>query len=117
MESGNDIILCAKNTDKEWAEWIIYNKDDNSVSVIGNTDHMNFWFYDTRKDLTPEKIIDFVNELNEVFEKTEYEIPLRTLIDPEDWQEIANIEDAYTDSRYTESYSVQKDLDEPDYDY
>ena len=117
VEHGNDIILCAKNTDKEWAEWIIYNKDDNSVSVIGNTDHMNFWFYDTRKDLTPEKIIDFVNELNAVFEKTEYEIPLRTLIDPEDWQEIANVKDAYTDNRYTESYSVQKDLDEPDYEY
>lgn len=117
VESGNDIILCAKNTDKEWAEWITYNKDNNSVSVVGNTDQCNFWFYDTRKDLTPEKIIDFVNELNAVFEKTHYEIPLRTLIDPEDWQEIAKVEDAYTDSRYTGSYSVQKDLDEPDYDY
>lgn len=95
------IVLCAKDTDKKWQEWITYNKDDYSISITGNSDQCNFWFCDTRKDLTPEKIIEFVDSLNNTLEKSDY-IPLRVLIDPEDWQAIAKVNDAYNDIRYTE---------------
>lgn len=100
-ERDNDVILCAKNTDKEWSDWIIYEKDTGSVYVTGNTDQCNFWFCNTRKDLTPENIITFVDELNNILADTEYHIPLKILIDPEDWQEIADVQDAYEDFRYS----------------
>lgn len=102
VENGNDLSLCAKNTDKEWSEWIIYNTKNNKIMLIGNTDQCNFWFCNTRKDLTPERLIEFKNDLNFILNKIDYEIELKTMIDPEDWQEIAGIRDAYDDPRYNE---------------
>ena len=49
--------------------------------------------------LTPEKIIGFIKDLNEALE-LDKPIPLKTLIDPEDWQEIAGVQNAYDDERY-----------------
>ena len=99
--STNGIALCAKNTDRRWADWIIYNSKDNSIVLIGNTDQCNFWFCDTRPDLTPERLIDFTADLNKILEKLGDEVKLKTLVDPEDWQEIAHIHDAYDDPRYS----------------
>ena len=43
----------------------------------------------------------FVRELNAVFGlSAEQQFRFRDLIDPEDWQEIAQVPDAYQDSRY-----------------
>jgi hypothetical protein len=101
IEKGNEIILTAINTDGKQVNWIKYNKNTDTVSYIGNTDNCNIWFCDTRKDLTPEQIIEFVNDLNVIFELVDEEkFKVRDLIDPEDWQEIVNINDAYTDERY-----------------
>lgn len=103
------VTLCAKNTDGKWTDWIRYDSNKNTVNVIGNTDQCNIWLSDTRKDLTPEAIINFVDDLNVVLYKVDAEVALKTLVDPEDWQEIANINDAYDDSRYSGI-----DNDEPD---
>lgn len=102
IENGDELALCAKNTDREWAEWIIYNIKNNQIMLMGDTDQLNFWFYNTRKDLTPERLIDFKNDLNFILNKIDYEIDLKTMIDPEDWQEIAGIGNAYDDPRYNE---------------
>lgn len=92
--------LYAKNTDGEDYPWIKYITSSDLFSIAGNTDQCNLWFYDTRPDLTPDKLIEFIKDLNEALEPNE-PILLKTLIDPEDWQEIANVRDAYDDERYT----------------
>lgn len=108
--NANGISLCAKNTDRRWEDWIIYNSKDNSIVLIGNTDHCNFWFCNTRPDLTPDKLIDFITDLNIVLDKIGYDVALKTLIDPEDWQEIAGIHDAYEDTRYTGNLEEEEEL-------
>ena len=92
--------IYAKNTDGEDYPWIKYVTSSDLFSIAGNTDQCNLWFCDTRPDLTPEKLINFIKELNWALEPDE-PILLKTLIDPEDWQEIANVRDAYEDERYT----------------
>lgn len=91
--------LYAKNTDGEDCPWIKYIVTSDLFSIAGNTDHLNLWFCDTRPDLTPEKLISFVKDLNWALEPNE-PILLKDLIDPEDWQEIADVRDAYEDERY-----------------
>ena len=99
--SENKISLCAKNTDKEWINWITLDLKEKEVTLVGNTDQCNLWFYNTRKDMTPDKIIEFVAELNTMFrEFNDSYISVKSLIDPEDWQEIAQVQDAYEDDRY-----------------
>ncbi len=45
--------------------------------------------------------MQFVQELNEVFKlDADNRFLVRDLIDPEDWQEIAQVQDAYQDMRY-----------------
>ena len=78
---------------------LVFIEVSDLFSITGNTDQCNLWFYDTRPDLTPEKLIEFVKDLNEALEPDE-PILLKTLIDPEDWQEIAEVRDASNDERY-----------------
>lgn len=91
---GADLI-CKTTNDKDF-RWIRYNQETNTVILVGNTDQCNLWFGETRPDLVSERIIEFVKELN-VALKTPYK--LKDLIDGEDWQEIANICDAWEDAR------------------
>ena len=99
--SENKISLCAKNTDRHWENWIELDLKNKDITLIGNTDHCNFWFCNTRKDMTPERIIEFVADLNTMLrEFNDSYISVKTLIDPEDWQEIAHVQDAYEDNRY-----------------
>ena len=99
--SENKIALCAKNTDRHWENWIELDLKNKDITLIGNTDHCNFWFCNTRKDMTPNKIIEFVSDLNKMLRKFNNSyIAVRSLIDPEDWQEIAQVQDAYEDNRY-----------------
>lgn len=106
----NGISLCAKNTDRRWENWIIYDSKENSISLIGNTDQCNFWFCNTRPDLTPDKLIEFTADLNTIINKIGYDVALKTLIDPEDWQEIAHIHDAYDDPRYSGDIEQEEEL-------
>lgn len=99
---GDIFVLQAKNTDGCWINWIECHPIRKKVVVVGNTDNCNLWLCDTRKDLTAERITAFVRELNAFTKHTcDTTCKLRVLIDPEDWQEIANIADASTDERYT----------------
>lgn len=97
----NKIKLAAKNTDGNYTDWIIYDVERDSILYSGNTDNCNIWFCETRKDFTPEIVIDFVKDLNEIFDlKDDERFFVKELIDPEDWQEIAGINNAYDDKRY-----------------
>lgn len=99
--SENKIALCAKNTDRHWNDWIKLDLKNKDVTLTGNTDNCNFWFYNTRKDMTPNKIIEFVADLNTMLLKFNNSyITINSLIDPEDWQEIAQVQDASEDNRY-----------------
>lgn len=113
LQDGDTYKLCAKDTDNHWTRWIGFSPKEDKVSFYGNTDHLNIWLCDTRKDLTPEKCIKFVEELNEVFKLSgKDKILIKELIDPEDWQEIADVRDAYQDKRYTSSTlkNIDKDV-------
>lgn len=94
------IALCAKNTDREWQEWITLDLDKRKVNVWGNTDQCNFWFCQTRKDMIPDTILELTSDINKIIRKFDTYVKVSTLIDPEDWQEIANVKNAYEDTRY-----------------
>jgi len=100
----NQFAFVANNTDGEPTDWITLDKSNLMfhhtwhLSCRGNTDQLNLWFYQTRKDLTPRKIIAFLKSLSLLLN---YNIKVYRLIDPEDWQEIAKVNDAYDDVRYT----------------
>ena len=100
----NQFVFVANNTDGEPTDWITLDKSNLMfhhtwhLSCRGNTDQLNLWFYQTRKDLTPRKIIAFLKSLSLLLN---YNIKVYRLIDPEDWQEIAKVNDAYDDVRYT----------------
>ena len=99
--SENKISLCAKDIEQHWKDWITLNLATKDVTLSGNTDNCNFWFCDTRKDMTPDRIIEFVADINTMLRKfNKSYMTIKSLIDPEDWQELANIEDAYKDNRY-----------------
>lgn len=103
-DNNNDIFipldeaLLAKDTNDEYVVWIY--RIGNHIGVSGNTDVLNIHISDTRKDLTAEKLVVFSNELNAWAGEYGWSIPLHVIVDPEDWQEIANIPDAYQDIRY-----------------
>ena len=79
--SENKISLCAKDIEQHWKDWITLNL--------------------ATKDMTPDRIIEFVADINTMLRKfNKSYMTIKSLIDPEDWQELANIEDAYKDNRY-----------------
>ena len=93
-----DEVLQAKNTDGKWVTWIC--RMGRTIFVVGNTDNLNIWLYRTRKDLSAELIIDFANQLNAWAAGYGWSISLSSIVDPEDWQEIAHVSDAGEDPRY-----------------
>lgn len=112
-ETKKNIVLLVQNTDKEDVNWIWKEKLSGNIHILGNTDQCNIWFTDTRKDLTAEKIIEFVDDLNSIFHlDKEEKILISELIDPEDWQELANIDDAYKDQRFIEGLNENKEEEE-----
>ncbi|MDO5555116.1 MAG: hypothetical protein Q4G09_00235 [Clostridia bacterium] len=99
--SEENISIQAKDTDKHYHDWIKFDLAKNDLVIIGNTDQLNLWFCQTRKDLTSEKIIKMVGDLNKILLiNFNCSLKLSSLIDPEDWQEIAGIYDAYKDNWY-----------------
>ena len=78
-------------------EWIKYMPKSDTISITGNTDNMNIWLHVTRPDMTANKCIQFVKELSNALD---YILIVKDLVDPEDWQEIADVDDATKDFRY-----------------
>lgn len=102
--SEEAIDIRAKNTDGEWRTWFTIFPDYNGQRKISghNTDQCNIWLYETRPDLTPERCIEFFEELSRTMGLYgEDKLKVRPWIDPEDWQGIAGVKDASKDRRYT----------------
>lgn len=100
-DSEKSIYLLAKNTDGEKVPWMRYMPKEDMIGLFGNTDQLNLWFCETRKDLTADRLMEFVNDLNIAMGMEEWNrFTLKELIDPEDWQEIAGVHDAQRDLRY-----------------
>ena len=103
-ECPHQFVFITNNTDGEPTDWITLDRNDMMfhhrwhLSTAGNTDQLNLWFHQTRRDLTPRKIVSFVKSLSVLLN---YNLKVYNLIDPEDWQEIAKVNDAYDDARYT----------------
>lgn len=97
-----EVNLIAINTFNKDVKWISCDLIDDSVSIFDDTDTLNIWLCETRVDFTPDVCIQFVSDLNKALDLPDYDrILLRQLIAPEDWQEIANVKNAYEDSRYS----------------
>lgn len=95
--------IVSRNTEGRWVDWFsITIKEDGLVHIRGNnTDQCNIWLYETRPDMTPERCMEFFKRLSDTMGLLgEDGIEIRTWIDPEDWQEIAGVRDAYEDERY-----------------
>ena len=113
----NRVSLLACDISNEWREWIVYDLN-GWIEILGNTDQMNIWFCDTHKDFTTETVVALVNDLNEkIFNKldeyTKLDVKLKDFIDPEDWQVIANVQNAYEDSRYMQqNKSIEDDFED-----
>lgn len=101
--SNDKFSIMAHNTDNKWVEWINLNLKTNDFQIVGNTDQLNLWFCETRKDLTPDQLVGFTSNLNDIMSQYNQEVKMSSLIDPEDWQEIAKVPDAHKDLRYNPS--------------
>ena len=107
----NQFVFVANNTDGEPTDWITLDRNDMMfhhtwhLSTAGNTDQNNLWFYQTRKDLTPKKIVSFIKSLSTILN---YNLKVYNVIDPEDWQEIAKVNDAYDDARWTMGEDIDR---------
>lgn len=102
---SESISIRAKNTDDRWCNWFTIFLDFGGVRKISgnNTDQCDIWLYETRPDMTPERCVEFFEELSRTMGLYgEDKLKVSTWIDPEDWQEIAGVQDAYEDNRYTE---------------
>ena len=64
--SNNKVSIMARNTDDQWVEWINFYPQNGKFEVVGNTDHLNLWFCETRKDLTPDELVEFTDHLNNI---------------------------------------------------
>ena len=95
-ETRRKIHYKARDTQGIWVTWFYYDKH-KAAFYVDSTDYWNIWLCDTRKDFTPEVCIQFVKDANMAM-GTHYR--LREFIDPEDWQVLANVCDAYQDERY-----------------
>lgn len=105
------VTITAKDTDGRQTEWFsITVGDDGMVNVRGNnTDQCNIWLYKTRPDMTPDKCVEFFKRLSDAVGLFgEDGLKMRTWIDPEDWQQIAGVRDAYEDERYTGKKKEEK---------
>lgn len=98
MVSENCLVMKAKNTDGKLVNWLKYNPISDTISIIGNTDNLNIWLHETRPDMTAKKCVEFVKELSKALNCS---LSLRDIVDPEDWQEIASVNNASKDKRYT----------------
>lgn len=102
--AGSTVTITAKDTDGKSTEWFSITVEENGLVHIrgNNTDQCNIWLCETRPDMTPERCVEFFNRLSDtVGLYGESSIEMSTWIDPEDWQEIAGVRDAYEDERYT----------------
>ena len=97
VQRNNYIVMKTNNTDGKMVNWIKYMPKSDTVTIIGNTDNMNIWLHETRPDMTVDRCIQFIKELSDALD---CRLRVKELIDPEDWQEIANISDAAEDIRY-----------------
>lgn len=105
------VTIASKNTDGKWTDWFsITIKEDGLVHIKGNnTDQCNIWLYETRPDMTPEKCVEFFKRLSDTVGLLgEDGIKMSTWIDPEDWQAISGVRDAYEDERYTGKKKEEK---------
>jgi len=103
IERGSDQILVAKDTDGNSIEWLTFHHIGDStkaLTIYGNTDQANLWFHETREDLTALKLIEFGLDVSEYINGEKRPELLSSLVDPEDWQEIAGVQDAHADERY-----------------
>lgn len=93
-----DFVIQAENVDGNWADWIAFGEHEGWPELIScDTDRANIWLCQTRPDITADDICEFTDQIAEA---TDFEIEVSNIVDPEDWQEIAGVANAYDDPRF-----------------
>lgn len=98
-KNNPSVQIYAKNTDGRWVKWFLFDSV-REVFYGDETDRLNIWLCDTRKDLTADMLLHFFREIYIALNITGNDILMR-YVDPEDWEEIADVPNAYNDPRYT----------------
>lgn len=100
-------VISAKNVDGHWTTWFTVAPnfgDHREPYFIGdNTDQCCIWLNETIPGITPEQCIELFEGIVTAcgcLDKGIAKQAMRDFIDPEDWQGIANVQDAYQDPRY-----------------
>ena len=92
VKLGDDrVTVSARNKEGKLVEWFYWDRDRETYVVLGNTDHLNIWLCDTT-DLSADDLVKYFGRL---------QVAIKSFVDPEDWQEIGKVQDAYEDERYT----------------
>jgi len=83
------LVIGVKDIEGNEVDWITYNKQTTEITLKGNTEECNIWFYKTRKDLSKYKIHIFTSRINTIFQLSDSEVlTRRSLISPADWVNI-----------------------------
>jgi hypothetical protein len=96
-ENGEYVIWGKSAFEDEAVEWIWYDVESDTVQAM-NTDKNNMWLYEGRPDLSADDIVEMSVKLAEILSWTN--MTVSNIVDPEDWQEIADVRDAYSDPRF-----------------
>ena len=101
-ENGEYVIWGKETVDGNSVEWIWYDPVADTVQTT-DTDKNNMWLYEGRPDLSADDIVEMAKKLADILDWPDMSIA--DIVDPEDWQEIAQVNDAYADSRFALSIS------------
>lgn len=96
-EDGEYIIWGIETVDEEPVEWLWYNPVTDIVQAT-DTDKNNMWLYESRPDLSADDIVEMIGRLAVILDWDD--LVVEKMVDPEDWQEIAGVRDAYADERF-----------------
>lgn len=97
-ENGEYVIWGTEAFDGGAVEWIWYDPAADTVQAT-DTDKNNMWLYEGRPDLSADDIVSMSAKLARILDWQD--MTIEDIVDPEDWQEIAQVHDAYGDPTFT----------------
>lgn len=101
-ETKEEIGLYCTAANGHERKWLSYKKATNQAHLAGNTVLCNLWFSKTRPDLTAERLLELVPDLNDALDMGDPYL-LRELIGKKDWEAIAGIDNAEEDPRWSKN--------------
>lgn len=102
VETNEEIGLYCTAANQRNKKWLSYKKATDQARLAGDTVLCNLWFSKTRPDLTAERLMELVPDLNNALDMGDPYL-LRELIGKKDWEAIAGIDNAEEDPRWSKN--------------